>query len=561
MMTFPRQPESIQSHLKISPEVQRLLELGNDSLDGEMVEAILDQAVRFSSEILTPFDAVSDKVGASFEGGRVTLAPGHDAAWLMFREAGWLGLEMDPDFGGQGLAKPLAAGVTEIMERGSVAFGMLAGSIRGASRLLALHAPETTKEEWLPRLLSGEWGATICISEPDAGSDVGRIRTRAVARGASWEITGEKIWISYGDNPLVTRNGHLVLARIEGALPGTRGLSLFLVPSGSAPREENGVTCRRIEEKMGLHGSPTCSIGFEKSLGTLIGQEGRGLPTLFAMITGMRLQVGAQGLGLASAMLETAVGYAAERKQGGPADKPPVPINQHADVRLMLLNMATNVETFRGVVTAAASFAELAEKEDSEEARARAAALVRFLLPVVKNGGAELAWNVGSLALLVLGGAGYTQEWPVERWLRDCRVLAVFEGTTGMQGQDLTLRRMLADDEGLKHFCALFESELSSGQAPAPPWAEEALQLMREASRWVRESSRTQCELEAAATIFLRFTTIVLQTWSAARLVNSGSEQLAAIGAAWGQDVIHDARALLERAMVSAGRLIALAKD
>ena len=324
-------PETMLKQVLATPGLDRLIELGvfEEALQPDTLLAILDEAARFSFERLAPFDRSADRAGCRLEDGRVVLAPGHGSLWSDFRAAGWTGLDIPSEFGGQALPALVAMPVQELFDRGSVSFGMAPGAARSAARLLQSHAEPDIVAEWIPRLCAGEWGATICISEPDAGSDVGRIRTTAIRDpDGLWRIEGEKIWISYGDHDLTPRIGHLVLARSDPSTAGTRGLSLFLVPSLLDPEggdsRRNAVVVRRIEEKLGLHASPTCALGFEGAQARLIGIEGRGVAQLFRMIVSMRLQVGTQGLGMATDCLVAAAAYAGERRQGGPRQAPPI---------------------------------------------------------------------------------------------------------------------------------------------------------------------------------------------------------------------------------------------
>ncbi len=527
--------DAILRQIALTPGLDRLRDLlTDDLLQPDMMTAILSEADRFSTGHLTPFDRQADQSGCTLRDGRVILAPGHDEAWAAYRDAGWGATDIPVAHGGQGLPAALAIPVQELFDRGSVSFGMAPGAARSAARLLRTHAAPGIAEAWIPRLASGDASATICISEPDAGSDVGRIRTAARRDGDGWRVSGEKIWISYGDHPLSPQIAHLVLARSDPQTAGTRGLSLFLVPSvietANGDTRRNGVVVRRIEEKLGLHGSPTCALGFEDAEAMLIGEEGRGVPQLFRMIVAMRLQVGTQGLGLASACLIAAAHYAVERRQGGPRQLPAVPIADHADVQLMLIGMAARIATLRGIVYTAAVAADLSDLEPDDADRARAASLLGWLLPIVKNSGAETAYDIAGEAILLFGGAGYTTEWPIERHLRDARILAIYEGTTGMQALDLVRRRWLAPDSGYESFVALIEDDL----ATLPPESGEplraALGQLAAATGWLRDPARSDLEIDAAARAALQAATLVAHGWAGARLAASDDAGLAACG-------------------------------
>ncbi|MFT8242832.1 acyl-CoA dehydrogenase family protein [Roseomonas sp. BN140053] len=409
--------------------------------DADTTAAILDEAARFAARHIAPVATLLDRPGCRLESGRVRTAPGHRDAWRAFAEAGWAGLTVAEAAGGGGLPMALAAAVQELCDAASPAFGMLAINARCASRLLAQHGDPAIRDAWLPQLAAGRWTATICISEPQAGSDVGRIRTRAEQdAGGTWRLYGEKCWISFADHDLADRIGHFVLARPRGAEGGTRGLSLFLVPDSTEDGSRNGVSILRLEEKLGLHGSPTCSLLFEGAEATPIGPAGRGLPTLFAMIVAMRLGVAAQGAAVAQAAADLAELYAAERTQGGPAGAPPVPITNHAEIRRLLLSMRARAEAVRLISLQAAAWVDAGDAGD-----AAAAARAALLLPLAKTLSAEAATRNADAAIQVLGGAGYVREWPAERMWRDARVFAIYEGTTAIQGLDLLLRRVPAE--------------------------------------------------------------------------------------------------------------------
>ena len=544
----PADTALILAQVEAAPGLARLRELlGSDVETGpELLGAVLDEAARFSQAQLGPFNPISDRVGCRLEDGRVVTAPGHKQVWAAFLEAGWLGLDQPVEHGGQGLPMVALAACQELFERGSVAFGMLPTSQRAAARLLGAHAEEQMKAEWLPRLVSGEWGATICISEPEAGSDVGRIRTLAAPDGdGGWRITGEKIWISYGDHDLAPRIGHCLLARTPGGAPGAAGLSLFLVPDRLDDGAPNGVIVRRLEEKMGLHGSPTCAMGFEDARGRLIGVEGRGLAQLFTMITTMRLMVSVQALGVAGAAADTALAYAEERRQGGRADAPAVPISAHADVRRMLLAMASRVEVLRGVVLAAAVHADIGRLSPDPEERERAQALAGWLLPIAKTFGGEIAQETANDAIQVLGGAGYVTDWPAEQLARDCRVFTIYEGTSGIQALDLLHRRLRRDKgKGLTAFLELARSDLAgAGGAPGAKALEGVLELLADAGARLEGSNQ-----DAGAYPFLRLAAYAATGWIALRLQSTGSERLKAAGRHW-LDAL-PARAALENAQI-----------
>ena len=550
----PADVAGLCAQIEAAPGIARLRELLGSEADAgpEMTRAVLEEAAKFATGWLSPLNPVLDAHGCRIEDGRVRTAPGHLEAWRAYVEGGWLGIDQPAALGGAGLPLFVLAACTEIFDRSSVAFGMLPTAQRAAGRLIAAHAADAVKAEWLPKLISGEWGATICISEPDAGSDAGRIRTIAEPDGeGGWRITGEKIWISYGDHDLAERIGHCLLARTAGAAPGGAGLSLFLVPDSFPGEGRNAVVARRLEEKLGLHGSPTCAMGFEGARAILIGTEGRGLAQLFTMIATMRLMVSVQGLAIASGAADVALAYAEERRQGGRPDAPPVPIVQHADVQRMLAGVASRVEAVRGLVLAAAVQADLARLEPDAAARDEAQALAQWLLPIAKTYAAETGFETASEAIQVLGGAGYVKDWPVEQALRDSRVFAIFEGTSGIQALDLLHRRLRRDEgRGLKAFLKLARADAALGGEGATD-VEAVLDMLEAAAEWLVAANDT----DGSAYAFLELAALAATGWAALRLsrleASGGGARLAAAGRYWLSDLM--AKAAFRQAEIGLG--------
>ena len=468
--------------------------------------AVLDGADKFARGVLEPLNFAMDRSGCSLVDGRVVAAPGHRAAWSSYVEAGWPTLEAAEEHGGQGMPAILAFAAQELFDRACPAFGMLPVPQRSLFRLIDAYGTEAMRAEWLPRLASGERGATVCVSEVGAGSDLARASTRAQQNDdGTWSVTGEKCWISYGDHDLTDQIGHAVLAQTIDA-EGRKRPSLFLVPARLPDGSANRIAVRRLEHKLGLHGSPTCALGFEGATGWLLGEPGRGLAQLFVMIANMRLAVGAMGLGIASAAADVALAYAAERKQGGKPD--PLPINQHADVRLQLLDALAAPTLLRGLLFAVANANDLAMQGD-----AGAAALAAWLLPIVKTTGGEVAFDTAGAAIQVLGGAGYTSEWPAEQALRDARVLTIFEGATGIQALDLTHRRLLADDSSYRAFLGVAET-------CSDDRLKNCIAELEKAANWLKANP---AKADGGATAFLHLAATAALSWIAGEYAASGS--------------------------------------
>jgi alkylation response protein AidB-like acyl-CoA dehydrogenase len=498
-VTFQSDADAMLDALARTPNWARV----PNAPDAPTLRAILTEAAKLAQSVIAPLDSEGDRIGAVFTKGHVRMPPAFHPAFDTLAQGGWLGLEHPERFGGMGMPLCVFAAANPLFERAAPAFMMSVGGTRSAALLLAEWAPPDLRDDWVPALVAGERCATICISEPGAGSDVGRISTRAVQAGNDWRVSGQKIWISFGDHDLRDRIGHCLLARSNDA-PGTRGLSLFLVERGP------GVTCERIEEKMGLHASPTCALRFEDAPARLIGQEGRGLAQLFTMIRHMRLTVACQGLGTALKCLDAATTHAQERRQGGDPKAPPVPIITHPDVRRQLLALKSRIDLYRLALIEVATAADLSAQDEG---------LARFAgwaLPLIKNFGAELAFDVAAQSILVLGGAGYTRDYPLEQALRDSRVFAIYEGTTGMQAQDFFLRQTLGDGgAALAGFLARARAE-TMACPDAHAVIDDFASFMAQACT---ETDRARQDWMADAV--LRAGWVAVQAWMAARMADT----------------------------------------
>ena len=415
--------------------------------DPDLAKAVLTEGARFCERVAGPINAIGDAQGSVLSEGRVKTPDGFRDAYREFTGAGWPGLDLPQEYGGQQLPLTLQVACAEMLNGACLAFAMLPLMLRAGARLLLEHADEELKQQVVPRLVNGEWGATICITEAQAGSDVGRIRTLATPRSdGSYRLSGGKIFITFGDQDFTEQIVHLVLARTPDAPPGTRGLSLFLVPKLLFDTNQaNGVRVERLEQKMGLKASPTCVLSFNNALGYRLGAEHRGLQAMFTMVNLMRLEVSAQGPAIGAAATAKALQYANERLQGGAPDARPTPIIEHADVRRMLLIMQSRTMAMRALIFEAAYNLDIARHGTDANERDRALRLAEFLLPVCKTCGSEAGFEVANLAVQVFGGHGYITESGVEQYVRDVRVAAIYEGANGIQALDLVTRKLLRD--------------------------------------------------------------------------------------------------------------------
>lgn len=476
--------------------------LGRDLLD-----SIVEEASRFTDGELEPLNRTGDQQGCRFEDGAVITPDGFPNAYARYIEGGWASLSGDPAYGGQGLPTSISLLLEELMCTANMAWTMYPGLSRGAVHALEAHGSEEQKQKFLTHLLSGEWTGTMCLTEPQAGSDVGLARTRAEPHAdGGYRITGTKIFISAGEHDLAENIVHLVLARLPDAPEGTRGISMFIVPKFDLDGSRNAVTCGGIEEKMGLHGSATCVLNFDQARGYLVGEPNQGMKNMFTMMNAARLVVGLQGVCGAQAALSRSVEYANERLQmrslTGPKapDKPADPIIVHPDVRRMLLTQRAIVEGGRALVYYAGMVADRSLSLDGDGA-AHAEKLLDFLTPVIKGTLTELAQESASHALQTLGGHGYIQENGVEQYVRDLRITTIYEGTTGIQGLDLLGRKILQDQGvGLIQFLGELNelaAELKGNESLAPfgarleatgtEWGELALNLGAAAQRDLEE--------------------------------------------------------------------------
>nr|MBF0684320.1 acyl-CoA dehydrogenase family protein [Pseudomonas sp.] len=429
-------------------------------IDAATLDQVLEASGRFSAEVLFPLNAVGDVQGCRYDPATrsVTTPDGFKAAWQQFREAGWGGLAADPEYGGQGLPALLHTAFGEVQCSANQAWAMYPGLTLGAYECLHAHGTPEQKALYLPRLVSGEWTGTMCLTEPHCGTDLGLIKTRAEPRDdGSYTLNGTKIFISAGEHDLADNIIHLVLAKLPDAPEGSRGISLFIVPkfvpdASGAPGERNGIFCAGIEHKMGIHGNSTCQMVMEDAVGYLVSEPHKGLNAMFVMMNGARLGVGMQGLGLTEVAYQNAVAYARDRVQGraltGAAepDKPADPIIVHPDVRRMLLTARAYAEGGRALGYWAALQIDLARAHPDAQVRQDAEQLLALITPIVKAFLTDNGFQAAVQCQQVFGGHGYIRETGVEQYVRDARINMIYEGTNTIQALDLLGRKVLRDN-------------------------------------------------------------------------------------------------------------------
>ncbi len=416
------------------------------ALDIEMIESILQPAAKLAAEVLAPLNASGDRDGATLQNADVTTAKGFKQAYAEYRDGGWNAVPFSPDHGGQGLPWLVAFPLQEMWQGANMAFGLCPLLNQGAVEAIEAHGSDALKEKYLSRLISGEWTGTMNLTEPQAGSDLSAIRSKAIPQeNGSYKVSGQKIFITYGDHDMASNIIHLVLARTPDAPEGVKGISLFIVPKFLEDGSRNDVICTGLEHKLGIHASPTCTMQFgedDGAVGYMVGAENEGLKYMFTMMNNARLSVGLQGVAIAEAAYQHALAYAQDRGQGTALDdkSKKVAIIEHADVRRMLLSMRSQIEALRALTYEAALNLDLAEKGDKE-----AQAKVDLLTPIVKSCGTDMAVEVTSIGVQIHGGMGFIEETGAAQFYRDARILPIYEGTNGIQAADLVFRKLLRD--------------------------------------------------------------------------------------------------------------------
>ncbi|GAA0509014.1 acyl-CoA dehydrogenase C-terminal domain-containing protein [Deinococcus depolymerans] len=429
----------------------------NETADADLMSQVLDEAARFVESELVPLNAIGDKEGCvRHDNGDVTTPTGFKAAYKKYREAGWTALDADPTYGGQGMPHLISNVLVEMMNSANVAWSMYPGLSHGAYSALHAVGSDALKDLYLPKIVSGEWTGTMCLTEPHAGTDLGMIRTKATDNGdGSYAISGTKIFISAGEHDMADNIVHLVLARLEGSPEGTKGISLFLVPKfiptpDGKVGERNGVVCGSLEHKMGIHGNATAVLNFDQAKGWLVGEVNKGMNHMFIMMNAARLGTGLQGLGLGEVAYQNALAYAKDRTQMrheprvNPAEQAD-PIIVHPDVRRMLLTGKAYTEAGRAMAMWLALSIDQEHHHPDEAKRKEAADLVALLTPIAKAFMTDNGFNIAVQSQQVFGGHGYIQEWGMEQFVRDARIGQIYEGTNGIQALDLLGRKVLMD--------------------------------------------------------------------------------------------------------------------
>src|SRR5918996_6439636 len=551
---------------------------GYEEATPDLIDAVLEEGAKLAENVLFPLNRPGDEEGCSFENGVVRTPKGFKEAYDQFREGGWIGVTADPAFGGQGLPTVLHTAVAEMACSANLAFSTYPGLSMGACHAIEHHADDALKALYLPRLVDGRWSGTMCLTEPQCGTDLGLIRTRAAPNDdGTYRVTGTKIFISAGEHDLTRNIVHLVLARLPGAPEGIRGISLFLVPKflpkdDGTPGPRNGVMCAGIEHKMGINASATCVMNFEGAVGWLLGEPHRGMRAMFTMMNDARLDVGLQGMAIAETAYQSAVAYARERLQGRALsgskapDQPADPILVHPDVRRMLLTMRAFTEGGRALACWVGQSIDRARRHPEPEARKSADDFVALMTPIVKAYFTDQGSACANLGVQVMGGHGYIREWGMEQLVRDARITQLYEGANGIQALDLVGRKVPAHfGRYLRSFfhpalAFIEEHQADPGLSEfVMPFAKAFSRLQQVTLHVAQQGLRNPDEAGAASCDYLRLFALVAMAYVWARMAAIAHTRLAegADDAAFYRAKLDTARFFMTKMLPESGALFA----
>ena len=509
----------------------------------DTVGAILEEAAKFTSGVLDPLNFPGDQEGARWEDGSVHTPKGFREAYRLFVEGGWNGLPLDPAWGGQGLPKLVSTPVTEMITSANMAFSLCPLLTQGAIEALLLCGSDQLKKIFLEKMVSGTWTGTMNLTEPQAGSDLALLRSKAVRQGDHYRISGQKIFITYGEHDLTENIVHLVLARTPDAPPGIKGISLFVVPkfmvnADGTLGERNGAVCASIEHKLGIHASPTAVMVFENAVGYLVGEENKGLSYMFVMMNAARFGVGMEGVAIAERAYQRALAYARERMQGNDlaGGSKTVAIINHPDVRRMLMLMKSQTEAMRALAYVVAGAMDAAHCHPDKDTRQKNQAFVELMIPVVKGWSTETGIEVASLGVQIHGGMGFIEETGAAQHLRDARITTIYEGTTGIQANDLVGRKIAREGgttiKGWLQMMNAFNTELARSKngdiASIRASLQAGTKAVGECVDYIVATAGTDIKAAFAGAVpFLRLMGIVCGGWQMARAALVAERKLA----------------------------------
>ncbi|MGC1381654.1 MAG: acyl-CoA dehydrogenase [Candidatus Baltobacteraceae bacterium] len=514
----------------------------------DVLDSVLDEAASFAAGVLDPLNRSGDKEGCTWNAGEVSTPRGFKEAYKKFAEAGWIGLPVPEEYGGQGLPQTLLGPTLEMWNAANIGFANGPLLNQGAIEAIELVGSDEQKKRFIPSLVSGKWTGTMCLTEPQAGSDLAQVRARAVLEGDHYLISGTKIFITFGEHDMAENIIHLVLARLPDAPEGTKGISLFIVPkflvnADGSLGDRNDVVCASIEHKLGINANPTCTLNYgEKgkgAVGYLVGEPNRGLEYMFIMMNAARFSVGVQGIALADRAYQSALEYAKERVQGRdlkPGSRAPEPIFNHPDVRRMLMWQKATIEAMRALAYVIAASLDFSMRHPDEKVRKEHKAFVELMIPVVKGWCTESAVELCSVALQVFGGMGYIEETGIAQQYRDVRIITIYEGTTGIQSLDLVGRKLLRDMgataravgkqmEAVAKACSAHadKSVKRIGEALG-----QALETLNETSQWIGMNAMGDLHRAFACSVpYLRLWGAVAGGWQMARAAQIAAAKIA----------------------------------
>ncbi|HTV91588.1 MAG TPA: acyl-CoA dehydrogenase [Verrucomicrobiae bacterium] len=549
MSTYQAPLRDMQFVLRELAGVDEVAKLPGFEDTTDVWESILEEAGSFATGVLDPLNRVADKEGCTWNNGEVTTPKGFKEAYKKFADAGWIGLPVPGEYGGQGLPSLLLGPTLEMWNAANIGFANGPLLNQGAIEAIELVGSHEQKQKWIPNLVSGKWTGTMNLTEPQAGSDLAQVRTKAVPDGDHYLLTGEKIFITFGEHDMAENIVHLVLARLPGAPEGVKGISLFIVPKvlvddNGKLGERNDVVCAGIEHKLGINGNPTCTMKFgEKgkgAVGYLVGEANRGLEYMFIMMNAARFSVGVQGYAVADRAYQHSLEYAKERVQMADAatrSKTPVRIIEHPDVRRMLMWQKANLEAMRALSYVTSASLDFANKHPDEKVRKEHKAFIELMIPIVKGWCTETGVDLCSVALQIFGGMGYVEETGIAQQYRDVRITTIYEGTTGIQALDLVGRKLIRD-MGASATTVIKQMEKFAKEAAAHENADvkaigeallKSIATLAEVSQWIGMNAMGDLHKAFACSVpYLKLWGVVAGGWQMARAAKIAADKIAA---------------------------------
>ncbi|HVA38382.1 MAG TPA: acyl-CoA dehydrogenase [Candidatus Dormibacteraeota bacterium] len=548
MSTYQAPLRDMQFVLRELADAEAVAKLPGFEETLDVLDTILEEAAAFASGVLDPLNATGDREGCTWKDGEVATPTGFKDAYRRFAQADWIGLPVPAEYGGQGLPSLVLGPTLEMWNAANVGFANGPLLNQGAIEAIELTGSEEQKRLYIPKLVSGEWMGTMCLTEPQAGSDLAQVRAKAVPEGERYRITGQKIFITFGEHDMAQNIVHLVLARLPDAPEGTKGISLFIVPkflvnADGSIGERNDVYCAGIEHKLGINGNPTCTMNYgEKggAVGYLVGEPNRGLEYMFIMMNAARFSVGVQGLAIADRAYQSALQYAKERVQSrdvASRSPQPQPIIKHPDVRRMLMTMKSQIEAMRAIAYVTAASLDLAHKHPDEKVRKEHRAFVELMIPVVKGWCTETAVDLCSTALQVFGGMGFIEETGIAQQYRDVRITSIYEGTTGIQALDLAGRKLIRDMGAtataviakMQTFAKELAGEENADLTVIAEAFGRSVDTLADVSQWIGMTAMGDLRTAFACSVpYLKLWGVVAGGWQMARAAQVAARKLAA---------------------------------